>query len=148
MSHDSLETDDLDDDVPVFTSHRDAFDEAMRTAPHLPRDVAAVHLARTYAGMLDDATDRLTEHGEEESDDSRDFARVVTIISKIGPRYEAVLDKLGMSPGARPAVRGGEPHGVDPSAAALDALRNGTPAAGGDPSAYVDPAVAAALTDD
>jgi hypothetical protein len=148
VSHDSLEVDDLDDDGPVFTSHRAAFDEALRTAPHLPRDVAAVHLARTYAGMLDDATDRLTEHGEEHDEQSRDFARVVAVIAKIGPRYEAVLDKLGMSPGARPAVRGGEPHGVDPSASALDELRNGAAAAGVDPAAYVDPAVAAALADD
>jgi hypothetical protein len=135
-----------DEDGPVFTSHRAAFDHAIATTPKLPRDLAAVHLARTYAAMLDDATDRLTEHGEEESDDSRDFARVVTIISKLGPRYEALLDKLGMSPGARPAVRGGEPHGVDPSAAALDDLRSGGQAPPGvGQAAYLDAAAAEAL---
>lgn len=145
-------SDDLaeEEDGPVFTSHRAAFDHAIDTAPHLPRDLAAVHLARTYASMLDDALDRLAERQEEEEDDdgSRAFARVVAIIAKIGPRYEAVLDKLGMSPGARPAVRGGEPHGVDPAAAALDQLRNGAAPAGFDPAAHLDPAVAEALADD
>lgn len=136
--------DGFDDDGPVFTSHRAAFDHALITAPHLPRDLAAVQLARTYADMLDDALDRLAERAEEEDDGSRAFARVVAVIAKIGPRYEAVLDKLGMSPGARPAVRGGEPHGVDPAAAALDDLRDGAVADGVDYSAVVDPAVAEA----
>jgi type IV pilus assembly protein PilB len=56
------------------------------------------------------------------------------------------LDKLGMSPGARPAVRGGEPHGVDPSAAALDDLRSGGQAPPGvGQAAYLDAAAAEAL---
>jgi hypothetical protein len=137
-----------DDDGPAFTSHVAAFDHAVLTAPHLPRDLAAVHLARHYASMLDDAFDRLTDSAEQDDEDSRSFARVVGIVAKIGPRYEAVLDKLGMSPGARPAVRGGEPHGVDPAATALERLRGGGAAAGVDPAAYLDPAVAEALADD
>lgn len=130
----------------MFTSHRAAFDESIRTAPHMPRDLAAVHLAGAYADMLDDAVDRLGQAADD--DESRAYGRYVAVVSKIGPRYEATLDKLGMSPAARPAIRGGEPHGVDPSAQALDALRNGAPAPGVDPAAYLDPSVTEALTDD
>jgi hypothetical protein len=95
--------------------------------------------------MLDDAEDRLQDAAEQDEEESRAFARVVNVITKIGPRYESVLDKLGMSPGARPATRGGEPHGVDPAAAALDELRDGDAPVGDDPAAYLDPATAEAL---
>lgn len=138
---------DIDDDEPAFTSHLAAFEQAVASAPHMPRDVAMVHLARQYAAMLDDAFDRMDDAAEQGDEESRVFARVVGLVAKIGPRYEAVLDKLGMSPGARPAVRGGEPHGVDPAATALGQLRDGDGAAAGlDPTAYLDPAVAQALS--
>jgi hypothetical protein len=136
-------SDDLDDG-PEATSLRAAFDEAIRTAPHLPRDVAMVVLARRYADTLDDAYDRLEEASEDEEEQPRNFGRMVAIIAKIGPRYEAVLDKLGMSPGARPASRGGDPHGVDPAAAALAELQSGSSPPGLNPAAYVDAAVAEA----
>lgn len=136
-----------DDDELPFTSHVAALEAALESTPHLPRDRAAVHLARSYAAMLDDAMDRMTERAEEDEDESRAFGRMVTIIAKIGPRYEAVLDKLGMSPGARPATRGGEPHGVDPAAVALEGLRSAA-ADGIDQASSVDAAVAEALASD
>lgn len=134
------------DDEP--TSLLDALDDALRTTPALPRDRAVITLARRYAATLDDAYDRMSEAGEDEEDQPRNFARMVAVIAKIGPRYEAVLDKLGMSPGARPATRGGDPHHVDPAAAALADLQSGEPAHGVDPAQGVHPAVAEALAGD
>lgn len=145
MTRDALEAVDIDDEP---TSLLDALDEALRTTPALPRDRAVIALARRYAATLDDAYDRMSEASEEEDDQPRNFARMVAVISKIGPRYEAVLDKLGMSPGARPAVRGGDPHHVDPAAAALADLQSGEPAHGVDPAAGLHPAVAEALAGD
>lgn len=136
----------IDDDGPEVTSLRAALDEALRTTPYMPRDVAMVTLARRYADTLDDAYDRLDEASEDEEEQPRNFGRMVAVIAKIGPRYEAVLDKLGMSPGARPATRGGEPHGVDPAAAALASLQSGGSPAGVDTSAHLHPAVADADT--
>lgn len=145
MSNDAGESLEGIQDSAEFTSHVAAFDEAVRTAPRLPRDAATVHLARHYAAMLDDAFDRLQDGAEQDGEDSRDFARVVNIVAKIGPRYEAVLDKLGMSPGARPAARGGDPHGSSPASQTLRELQSGAAAHGVDPAAGVDPAVAEAL---
>jgi hypothetical protein len=139
---------DVDDDDPApdrFTSLEAALDESLRSTPHLPRDRAMIELARHYARMLDDAADRLTDAGDGEAEDGRDFARMAALIARIGPRYEATLDRLGMSPGARPAVRGGEHDGrVDPAAGALAILQSGGVAAGVDYAAAVDPAVAEA----
>lgn len=132
----------IDDDGPEATSLRAALDEALRTTPYMPRDTAMVMLARRYADTLDDAYDRMTEASESEDDEPRNFARMVAVIAKIGPRYEATLDKLGMSPGARPATRGGEPHGVDPAAAALEGLQSGITPPGLNPAAHLHPAVA------
>jgi hypothetical protein len=103
-----------------------------------------IALARHYADLIDDATDRLFE--AEEEDQARDFARMVAIVAKIGPRLEATLDRLGMSPGARPAVRNGGDAGGDPASAALERVRSDTAAAsdGVDYAAAVDPSVAAA----
>lgn len=136
---------DLDDEP---TSLLGALDEALRSTPALPRDRAVITLARRYAATLDDAYDRMNEAGEDEEDQPRNFARMVAVIAKIGPRYEAVLDKLGMSPGARPATRGGDPHHVDPAAAALADLQSGTAADGPNRAPAVHPAVAEALADD
>lgn len=136
------------DDGPEATSLRAALDEALRTTPTLPRDGAMVMLARRYADTLDDAYDRLSEASEQEDDEPRNFGRMVAVIAKIGPRYEATLDKLGMSPGARPATTRGEPHGVDPAASALQTLQSDGSPPGIDPAAGVHPAVAAALSDE
>lgn len=136
--------------VEQFTSLRGALAAALESAPYLPRDRAAVALAFRYADLIDDAQDRIEQ--AEDDDESRAYGRYVTVVAKIGPRLEAVLDRMGMTPGARPAVPGGVPHGAapDPRASALEHLERsaGTPAAGLDPSALVDPAVAAALTDE
>jgi hypothetical protein len=145
-------TDVDDDDLAVpdrFTSLEAALNESLRSTPHLPRDRAMIELARHYARMLDDAADRLSDAGEGEAEDGRDFARMAALIARIGPRYEATLDRLGMSPGARPAVRGGEHDGrTDPAAAALAVLQSGGVAAGVDYAAGVDPAVTAADAED
>lgn len=140
---DDLASGDVAGDVDeVATSLSNALDQALRTTPVLPRDMAMVALARQYAAMLDDAVDRIGE--AEEDDAGRDLARAVAIVAKIGPRFEATLDRLGMSPGARPAARGGEPHdGVTAAASALAGLQSG-PAAGVDYASCVDPAVTAA----
>jgi hypothetical protein len=118
---------------------------ALQDAPRLPRDLAVVELALTYARELDRLFVRLAE--PDAIDSPVHHKRVITEIDIIGRRLEAVLDRLGMSPGARPAVRATEPGaGGDPDSAALAALRSD--AAGGAPgldyAAAVDPAVTAA----
>jgi hypothetical protein len=143
---DSEILEEIPDDDDEVTGQVDALETALRTTPHLPRDVAMIALARQYAAMLDDANDRLAQALEE--DEQRAFQRMVNVVTKVGALYAATLDKLGMSPGARPAVRGGEPHSVDPSAAALAELQSGAAPAGADPSAHLDPAVAEALASD
>lgn len=136
---------DLPDEESLTVSLRKGLD----STPRLPRDRAAVRLAMHYAGLLDDLFDRLDEHAEHRDDDGRDTAvadinRLTSLIAKIGPRYEATLDKLGMTPGARPAARGGDPQGVTPQAALLGWLQQGATPPGVDPRQVVDPAVTAA----
>jgi hypothetical protein len=139
------DVDDDDQGVDSFTSLEASLTASLASTPHLPRDRAMIELAKTYARMLDDAADRLSDAGDGEAEDGRDFARMAALIAKIGPRYEATLDRMGMSPGARPAVRGGEHDGrIDPAAAALAVLQSGGVAAGVDYAAAVDPAVAEA----
>lgn len=141
--------DDLVSDLPDEESLTVSLRKGLDSTPRLPRDRAAVRLAMHYAGLLDDLFDRLDEHGEHRDDDGRDTAvadinRLTSLIAKIGPRYEATLDKLGMTPGARPAARGGDPAGVSPQAALLGWLQQGATPPGVDPRAVVDPAVTAA----
>jgi hypothetical protein len=122
-----------------------AVERSLEDTPRLPRDGAAVELARLYATLIDDAVDRLSDAAED--DQARDFARMTITVERAGRRLESVLDRLGMTPAARPATRGGDPHGAppDPARAALDALRGGTAAPPGlDYAAAVDPAVTAA----
>lgn len=122
---------------------------ALRDTPRLPRDAATVELALTYARHLDQLIVRL---GEPESIDSpAHHKRVITEIDIIGRRLEATLDRLGMSPGARPAVRGGgQETGGDPATRQLDQLRADAAAgtAGVDYTEAVDPAVTAANAGD
>lgn len=110
----------------------------------MERDAAAAALAMRYAYALDDCFDALT--GEDCGEDPAAHARVVLEISRLGARLESMLDRLGMAPSARPAVRGdGGEAGGDPASATFDALRAGaaagSPAAGFDYAASVDPAV-------
>ncbi|MFD2763938.1 terminase small subunit [Micromonospora eburnea] len=121
---------------------------ALQETPRLPRDAATVELALTYARQLDRLIKRL---GEEEAIDSPvHHKRVITEVDIIGRRLEATLDRLGMSPGARPAVRGGgQEAGGDPASGQLDQLRADAAAGGGgaaglDYTEAVDPAVTAA----
>lgn len=123
--------------------------ESLRTTPVLPRDAVTVALAHRYAGALDDLFDRLEDM--EAQEDGAHHARTVLEITRIGARLEATLDRLGMSPGARPATRGAEGQtGDDPARDSLDTLRRdadaGAPASGVDYAAAVDPAVTAADT--
>jgi hypothetical protein len=118
---------------------------ALQSTPLLERDEVTAELALVYARQLDRLFVRL---GEDEAVESpTHHKRVITEIDIIGRRLEATLDRLGMSPGARPAVRGGgEGTGGDPASAALDQLRGDvdTGAAGVDYAEAVDPAVTAA----
>lgn len=139
-------------DVPeyeAFTSLRAALVASLESTPHLPRDRAMIALALRYADMIDDAQDRAGE--ADDDDQARNVARMIGLVAKIGPRLEAVLDKMGMSPGARPATTGGAPlNGTDPGSAALAGLqagRPGSPAPGIDYAAAVDPAVTEADTE-
>lgn len=130
-------TDDLDG-----TSMRAALDDALTEAPHLKRDRAMIALAYRYADLIDDALDRADQ--AEDDEQARDFARMVAVIAKIGPRLEAALNAMGMSPGARPATRNGGEHGTapDPGSVALDQLTGaGGAPAGVDYAAAVDPSV-------
>ena len=129
-----------------------AFEEALETTPRLPRDAVTVQLAYRYAEALDDMFERLgTDH--DVAEDLAAHARVILEITRIGARFEACLDRLGMSPGARPAIPsvGGE-RGESPDTRALDALRSdaahGAPTAGIDYAASVDPAVTDADAED
>lgn len=122
-----------------------AVDQSLSDLPRKPRDHAAVQLLRLYATLLDDAVDRLQDAAEQ--DEARDFGRMTTAIVKIGPRFERMIDMLGMAPGARPTAPPSpseEPAGGDPRSVALDKLRTADP--GFDPTAFVDPAVTDADT--
>ncbi|HWS33885.1 MAG TPA: hypothetical protein VN408_14230, partial [Actinoplanes sp.] len=76
--------------------------------------------------------------------EARDFGRMVTAVSKIGPRLERMFDLLGMAPGARPTLPKDGPADADPQERALDQLRAIGPAPGFDQAAFVDPSVTAA----
>jgi hypothetical protein len=128
---------DEDDDRP--TSISDAVEASLPDLPRKPRDEAAVATLRLYATLLDDAVDRMSDAAEEEQ--ARDFSRMVTVISKLGPRLEKMFDLLGMAPGARPTPPPGvqEGAGGDPRSEALQVLRDA--AARLDPTSFVDPSV-------
>jgi hypothetical protein len=137
-------------------------DAALESTPVLPRDAVAVMLARRYAEALDDCFDALagvarpcprcrTTYDEGDAvEDGAAHARVVLEISRLGGRLEAMLDRLGMAPSARPAVPGGGGGigGPTPAGAALSQLERdaaaGAPASGVDYAAHVDPAVTGA----
>jgi len=72
---------------------------ALKDAPLLPRDAAAVRLAKRYAEELDTFAD-------------------AEVLADLGPKLLAILSALGMTPAGR-GVKGGSP-GVGPVAAALD----------------------------
>lgn len=133
---------------PADTSLSAALQTALADTPHLPRDRAMIALAVRYAALLDDATDRLQEAADtmadtDGQDGARDFGRMITVVTRLGPRLEAVLDKLGMSPGSRRAD--GSTHVPDdPAAAALGDLRAAF-AARVDLAAAVDPAVTSTI---
>jgi hypothetical protein len=133
-------------------------DESLGTTPVLPRDAVTVAIARRYAAALDDCFDELVGAARpcprcrqvyddgDAVEDGAAHARVVLEISRLGARLEATLDRLGMSPGARPAVPGG--GGMSGPTAADSALSQlerdaaaGAPASGVDYTAEVDPAV-------
>ena len=123
-----------------------AVESSLADLPHLPRDRAAIAALRLYATLLDDAVDRLGEAVDDEQ--ARDFGRMATFITKVGPRFERMIDLLAMAPGSRP-VAPKDPHvGGDPASAALERLRAGGAAVGFDPAAAVDPAVTEADTVD
>lgn len=122
-----------------------ALERALESMTLLKRDGAIAELARVYARELDGLFTRLGE--DEATDSATHHKRVITEIDIMGRRLEAVLDRLGMSPGARPAVRGGgEGESDDPATRALDELRADTAAgtAGIDYAAAVDASVTAA----
>jgi hypothetical protein len=127
-------------------------DDALATTPRLPRDAVAVALAYRYAAALDDCFDALTE--PKATEDPAEHARKVLEIARLGQRLEQTLDRLGMSPSARPAVTGsgGGEHGPTPAAGELERLRAdaaaGAPTSGLDHAASVDPAVTEADSED
>lgn len=119
------------------TSLTASVESALRDLPRLPRDRAAVQALRLYATLLDDAVDRLSDAAED--DETRDFARMVNVVAKIGPRFERMIDMLGMAPGSRPVLPK-DPHaGGDPRNDILERLRD--IADGFDPAAAVDASV-------
>jgi hypothetical protein len=126
-------------------------DAALENTLVLPRDAVTVALAHRYAAALDDCFDALVNG--DAAEDGAAHARVVLEISRLGGRLEATLDRLGMSPGARPAVHsGGGTSGPTLAAGALAQLERdavaGAPTSGLDYAAAVDPAVAEALAAD
>lgn len=118
-------------------------DDALATTPRLPRDAVTVALAYRYANVLDDCFEALV--GDDAIEDPAEHARKVLEIARLGQRLEATLDRLGMSPSARPAVTGSGGEVVDPATGELDRLRAdaaaGAPSSGLDYAAAVDPAV-------
>jgi hypothetical protein len=129
-----------------------ALEEALEHTPVLPRDQLATALLRRYAAALDDSLDALDD--VDAAEDAATHARIVLEIARLGARLEAMLDRLGMAPSARPVVPhdGGGRDGTTPEAASLEQLRRdaaaGAPASGLDYAAAVDPAVTAADTED
>jgi hypothetical protein len=99
-----------------------ALDEALTTAPVLPRDAAAVELARRYAALLDESSPleayrvpltrlrRLVDRMGDERDKAAFGAMADALgrhstASDLGPKLLAVLSALGMTVAGR-AVRG------------------------------------------
>lgn len=98
----------------------DALEDALGALTLRGEDGAAVELARVYARMLDDGTDRA---------------------DAVGRQFLAVLESLGMTPRARAAVvsKGGGSAERSPVNVKLDELRQRRrvrerPAAAGDPA--------------
>jgi hypothetical protein len=122
--------------------------EGLETTPRLPRDAVTVALAFRYAERLDDLFD--LEAGDAAAEDAAAHARITLEITRMGARLEAMLDRLGMAPSARPAISGagGGESGPTAEAGELAGLRadadRGHPASGIDYAASVDPAVTAA----
>lgn len=101
-------------------------DEALETAPVLPRDAGAVELARRYAALIDDAAPSAvyTRHLRAlngaliGADDAAKEAYVKisealsahSVASDLGPKLLAVLTSLGMTAAGRSA-KGGAPDG-------------------------------------
>lgn len=143
--NDEPDDDDLAPDLPDEESLSTALRKALDSTPRLPRDRAGVRLAMNYAATLDDLFDRMDEIREHDFATDEQVANINRLtgqIAKIGPRYEATLERLGMFPGARPATRTGEPAGgQSPEAALLAYLQRGLTPPGFDPAAAVDPAV-------
>lgn len=99
-----------------------ALESALETAPTLPRDAAAVKLAREYARLLDDAavTAKYRPHLRrlwaalppgvpevaEAFEKIRDALGEHTTASDLGPKYLAVLNALGMTAAGRSAKGG------------------------------------------
>jgi hypothetical protein len=126
-------------------------DEALQTTPRMPRDAVAVALAKRYADALDDCFDALIH--DDALEDPAEHARKILEISRLGSRLEAMLDRLGMAPSARPVLpTGGGESGGDPASGELDRLRSdaaaGAPTTGVDYAAAVDPAVTEADAED
>jgi hypothetical protein len=136
----------LDGPAPSILTDLDA---GLETTPRLPRDAATVALARRYARALDVCLDDLDRI--ECQEDAAAHARKVLEIARLGQRLEGMLDRLGMAPGSRPALKGGE-SGGDPASASLAQLERdaaaGAPASGVDYAAGVDPAVTEADAED
>jgi hypothetical protein len=136
----------------VSAGIHDAVLAALESTPVLPRDQAAIALAARYAERLDDLFD--LEAGDAAAEDAAAHARITLEITRMGGRLEALLDRLGMTPAARPVVPngGGERGGSTPEADALAQLERdaaaGAPSSGIDYAAGVDPAVAEADAED
>lgn len=73
---------------PALPALVEQLDAALADAPTLPRDAAAVALARRYAAALD-ATD------------------APALLADLGPKYAQLLAQLGMTPAGRGAYKGG-----------------------------------------
>jgi hypothetical protein len=104
-----------------------ALEASLTTAPTLPRDVAAVELARHYAGLIDEAVP-LAKYDEplkalrravtECSDPNagKHLAKIEaalsahSVMSDLGPKLLATLTALGMTAAGRSA-KGGAPDG-------------------------------------
>lgn len=130
----------------------DAVMFALESTPRLPRDAVIAQLAIRYAERLDDLFD--LEAGDAAAEDAAAHARITLEITRMGARLEQALDRLGMSPSARPAVTGNGGGESGPTAAAVDFERlradaaAGAPASGLDYAAGVDPAVTEADAED
>ena len=129
----------------------DAVLAALETVPQLPRDVVATQLALRYAERLDGLFELSMDAPVPEDGgpaDGAERARVTLEITRMGARLEAMLDRLGMAPSARPLVPTGGNGGTSPEADQLDALSRdaaaGAPSSGIDYAAGVDPSVTAA----